>query len=147
MWYTRRESRKISETLSLEVYGNYFYVGITCQSPKYHPSCDILRDCRKSPKMAILAISHVIKSITYKHKIHKFRVFRQSLRVSQVCTIHRYHKDITKRGVNNKDCKELARPQQEYTQEEQRLICQIVLGGLGILQASILLPNMCKNFI
>jgi hypothetical protein len=29
---------------------------------------------------------------------------------------------ITKRGVNNKDCKELARPQQEYTQEEQRLI-------------------------
>ena len=69
------------------------------------------------------------------------------LRVSQVCTIHRYHKDITKRGVNNKDCKELARSQQEYTQEEQRLICQIVLGGLGILQASILLPNMWKNFI
>jgi hypothetical protein len=29
---------------------------------------------------------------------------------------------ITKKGVNNKDCKELARPQQEYTQEEQRLI-------------------------
>lgn len=29
---------------------------------------------------------------------------------------------ITKKGVDNKDCKELARPQQEYTQEEQRLI-------------------------
>ena len=29
---------------------------------------------------------------------------------------------ITKKGVNNKDCKELAGPQQEYTQEEQRLI-------------------------
>jgi hypothetical protein len=42
-------------------------------------SCDILRDCRKSPKMAILAISHVMKSITYKDQIHIFRVFRQSL--------------------------------------------------------------------
>jgi hypothetical protein len=31
-------------------------------------------------KMAILAISHVMKSITYKHQIHRFRVFRQSLR-------------------------------------------------------------------
>jgi hypothetical protein len=29
---------------------------------------------------------------------------------------------ITKKGVNNKDCKELAGPQQEYTREEQRLI-------------------------
>ena len=29
---------------------------------------------------------------------------------------------ITKKGVNNKDCKELAMPQQQYTQEEQRLI-------------------------
>jgi hypothetical protein len=29
---------------------------------------------------------------------------------------------ITKKGVNNKDCKELVRPQQKYTQEEQRLI-------------------------
>ena len=38
----------------------------------------------KSPKMAILAISHVIKSMTYKHQIHRFRVFRQSLEISQV---------------------------------------------------------------
>jgi hypothetical protein len=29
-------------------------------------STGILRDCRKSPKMAILAISHAIKSITYR---------------------------------------------------------------------------------
>ena len=43
---------------------------------------DILRDCRKTPKIAILAISHIIKSVTYKHKIHRFRVFRQSLRLS-----------------------------------------------------------------
>jgi len=31
--------------------------------------------------MAILAILHVMKSITYKHQIHRFRVFRQSLRI------------------------------------------------------------------
>jgi hypothetical protein len=29
---------------------------------------------------------------------------------------------ITKEGVNNKDRKQIARPQHEYTQEEQRLI-------------------------
>ncbi len=28
---------------------------------------DTLGDCRKSPKMAILAIPHVMKSITYKY--------------------------------------------------------------------------------
>ncbi|OEU67242.1 MAG: hypothetical protein BBJ57_06940 [Desulfobacterales bacterium PC51MH44] len=38
-----------------------------------------LKDYRKSPKVAILALSHVMKSDTYKHKNHKFRVFRQSL--------------------------------------------------------------------
>jgi hypothetical protein len=42
---------------------------------------DILRDCRKSQIMAILAISHVMKSITYKHQNHRFRVFRQSLEI------------------------------------------------------------------
>jgi hypothetical protein len=55
---------------------------------------DILRDCRKSPKMAILAISHVIKSMTYKHQIHRFRVFRQSLRISPkraTCDMQKYH--------------------------------------------------------
>ncbi len=45
---------------------------------------DILRDCRKSQIMAILAISHVMKSTTYMHQIHRFRVFRQSLEISQV---------------------------------------------------------------
>ena len=44
----------------------------------------MLGDCRKSPKMAILAISHVIKSMTYKHQIHRSRVFRQSLEISKV---------------------------------------------------------------
>ncbi len=44
-------------------------------------SCDKLRDCRKSPKVAILALLHVMKSDTYKHQNHKFRVFRQSLRI------------------------------------------------------------------
>jgi hypothetical protein len=39
-----------------------------------------LRDCLKSPKMAISAISRSMKSITYKHKNYRFRVFRQSLR-------------------------------------------------------------------
>ena len=42
---------------------------------------DMLRDCRKSPKMAISAISHLIISMTYKRQNHRFRVFRQSLRV------------------------------------------------------------------
>ena len=32
--------------------------------------------------MAILAISHVMKSTGYEHQNHKFRVFRQSLQVS-----------------------------------------------------------------
>jgi len=35
--------------------------------------------------MAILAISHVMKSTGYEHQNHKFRVFRQSLQVSQSC--------------------------------------------------------------
>jgi len=51
---------------------------------------DILRDCRKSPKMAIFAISHVIKSTAYKHQIYRFRVFRQSLRVPEKCRKCRY---------------------------------------------------------
>jgi len=37
--------------------------------------------------MAILAISHVMKSTGYEHQNHKFRVFRQSLQVSQVRAI------------------------------------------------------------
>jgi hypothetical protein len=56
---------------------------------------DILRDCRKSQIMAILAISHVVKSITYKHQIHRFRVFRQSLRITQLWQFYRYELDIT----------------------------------------------------
>ena len=38
-------------------------------------SADMLGDCRKSPKMANLAISHVMKSITYKYKISSFGFF------------------------------------------------------------------------
>lgn len=34
--------------------------------------------------MAILAISHVMKSTGYEHQNHKFRVFRQSLQENQV---------------------------------------------------------------
>jgi hypothetical protein len=34
----------------------------------------MLGDCRKSPKMAILAILRAIKSITYMRQIHRFRV-------------------------------------------------------------------------
>ncbi len=44
--------------------------------------------------MAILAFPHFMKSICYKHQIHRFRVFRQSLRVSQVdldCRYPKYH--------------------------------------------------------
>jgi len=47
-------------------------------------SADILRDCRKSPKVANLTISHVMKSITYTHQIYRFRVFRRSLRISKL---------------------------------------------------------------
>ena len=43
----------------------------------------MLGGCRKSLKMVILAISHVMKSMTYKHQIHRFRVFRQSLELSK----------------------------------------------------------------
>jgi len=45
---------------------------------------DTLRDCRKSPKVVILAISHVMKSNGYGHQNHKFRVFRQSLQKGQI---------------------------------------------------------------
>jgi len=34
--------------------------------------------------MAILQISHVVKSITYRHLIHRFRVFRQSQQLSSI---------------------------------------------------------------
>jgi hypothetical protein len=61
-----------------------------------YASCDTLRDCRKSPKMVILAISHVIKSMTYKHQIHRFRVFRQSLRITQLLQFYRYETGITR---------------------------------------------------
>jgi hypothetical protein len=42
-----------------------------------------LRDCRKSLKRTILAILHVMKSISYEYQKHKFRVFRQSLQLSK----------------------------------------------------------------
>jgi len=45
---------------------------------------DILRDCRKSPKIAISGILNYIKSITYSRQNHRFRVFRQSLRIPQI---------------------------------------------------------------
>ena len=45
--------------------------------------CDILRDIRKSPKKASLAILYVMKSAGYGHQNHRVRVFRQSLSISQ----------------------------------------------------------------
>ncbi len=63
---------------------------IPCQKTKYQPSTDLLRNCRKSPKMANLAISHVMKSIAYKHQIPSFRVFRQSLRIPEKYQKYRY---------------------------------------------------------
>jgi hypothetical protein len=53
---------------------------------------DILRDRRKSPKGVILAISHIINSIAYDHQIYRFRVFRQSLRETQIWQFCRYAK-------------------------------------------------------
>ena len=44
--------------------------------------CDKLEDCRKSPKVVSLPIWNVVKSITYKHQIFRFRDFRQSLEQS-----------------------------------------------------------------
>ena len=73
----------------LSVDPKYDYVGVKLNLMS---NCDTLRDCRKSPEMAVLAISHSIKSMTYKHQIHRFRVFRQSLRVSQFCQKCRYAK-------------------------------------------------------
>jgi len=58
---------------------------------------DKLRDCRKSPNLAILPISHVMKSNSYEHQNHKLRVFRQSLQLSVSKTwelnwwYHRFH--------------------------------------------------------
>ncbi len=55
---------------------------------RYHSNLEALifkplqRDCRKSPKMAILAISHVMKSTGYEHQNHRFRVFRQFQQIS-----------------------------------------------------------------
>jgi hypothetical protein len=49
----------------------------------------MLRDCRITPKMATLSISHFMKSITYKHQDHRFRIFRQSLEVPQVLELQR----------------------------------------------------------
>jgi hypothetical protein len=43
--------------------------------------------------MAILVISHLMKSITYKHQIYGFRVFRQSLRISKGDLNYRYRKN------------------------------------------------------
>ena len=45
---------------------------------------DIMRNCRKSPKMAILTILHAIKSAGYEHQNHRIRVFRQSLQISAI---------------------------------------------------------------
>ena len=53
-------------------------VRFTCAAPPnrhWALITDICWDCRKSSKMAILPILHVVKSITYKHQIHRFRVF------------------------------------------------------------------------
>ncbi len=88
---------------------NSFVYYILCQSnkpfklrylpkTKYQPIADILRDCRKSPKVAILALMHVMKSDTYKHQNHKFRVFRQSLGISirQYAT-HSMYPKVTQR--------------------------------------------------
>jgi hypothetical protein len=69
---------------------------------------DTLRDCRKSPKIAILAISQLIKSITYEHQNHRFRVFRQSLRITQLWQFYRYERNITRffrRGMESIDAK------------------------------------------
>ncbi len=60
---------------------------------------DLLGDCRKSPKMAILAISRVMKLITYKHQIPSFRVFQQSQQVSQVSQSHKTSIAMPKRFV------------------------------------------------
>jgi hypothetical protein len=39
-----------------------------------------IRDCRKSPNVAILENSHIVKSTTYVSEKTRFKVFRQSLR-------------------------------------------------------------------
>lgn len=43
--------------------------------------CDVefFRDCRKSPNVAILENSHIVKSTTYMSEKTRFKVFRQSL--------------------------------------------------------------------
>ena len=67
------------------------YYGTPCNVKKIQTG-DILRDCRKSPKMPNLPISHSMKSMSYKQQNRKFRVFRQSLRVPQVGLDYRYPK-------------------------------------------------------
>jgi hypothetical protein len=60
---------------------------------------DTSRDCRKSPKITILAISQLIKSITYKHQNYRFKVFRQSLNVSVISTAESYLKLTMRVGL------------------------------------------------
>jgi len=64
---------------------------------------DNLRDCRKSPKMAILAISHVMKSNGYEHQNHKFKVFRQSLQENQISL----NCDILRVSYKKRSCQNL----------------------------------------
>ena len=56
---------------------------IPCQYSMLASTCGLLRDCRKSLKMAILELSHLMISITYKCQNNRFRVFRQSLRIPE----------------------------------------------------------------
>ena len=77
--------------LHVRVILKFKYYGIPSNAKKIQNG-DILRDCRKSPKMPNLPISHSMKSMSYKQQNRKFRVFRQSLRVPQVYLDFRYPK-------------------------------------------------------
>jgi hypothetical protein len=74
--------------------------------------------------MAILAISHVMKSITYKHQIHRFRVFRQSLRITQLWQFYRYQRNITK--ISRIDIYRFVGEIQEFETANSFLIKQMV---------------------
>ena len=58
-------------------------------------SCDILRACRKSLKMANSPISHAKISMTYKYQIPGFRLFRQSLIISPKRQTYDINSDIS----------------------------------------------------
>jgi hypothetical protein len=94
---------------------------------------DNLRDCRKSLKWTILAILHVMKSISYEYQKHKFRVFRQSLQENQISL----NFDILRLSYKNQICQK----QCFCPKNNSGLNCDMILRYLRNFRCLILVRN------